>query len=86
MKFGEGSGVSSTERSSFSDIIKEAINNIEALENTSSSDGVDLALGNVDDLAQLQINSMKAETMVQTAVQVTTRVVNAYREIMQMNV
>ena len=45
-----------------------------------------LSIGNADDLAQIQINMLKAETMLQTTVQITSRAVNAYKEIMSIQV
>ena len=71
---------------SFSDLFSNALHNLEEVTQTANQDSVNLALGDVDDLAQLQINAMKAHTMLQTTVQVTTRIVNAYKEIMQMQV
>ena len=45
-----------------------------------------LVNGDADDLAQIQINSMKTSTLLQTTVQLTSRMVNTYKEIMQMQV
>lgn len=72
--------------SSFENVIQNALQELENVTQTSEQDAVNLALGDVDDLAQLQVNAMKAQTMLQTTVQLTTRVVNAYKEIMQMQV
>ena len=44
------------------------------------------AVAEADNLAQIQINAMKAETMLQTTVQLTSRMVSAYKEIMQMQI
>ncbi len=62
------------------DLINETTNAMEV----SEIDSYNLAMGEVDNLAQVQINSLKASTMLQTTVQVTTRAVNAYKEIMSM--
>lgn len=67
----------------FSNILKDAVSEYSTLQETSDKDTIDLAIGNADNLAQMQINSMKAETALQTTVQLTSRVVNAYKEIMQ---
>lgn len=72
--------------SSFQNILQQAMQNYEQLQTTSEQDGEALALGNVDDLSQVQINSMKAQSALQTAVQLTSRTVSAYKEIMQMTV
>lgn len=69
--------------SSFSNILKDAVSEYTTLQEASDKDTIDLAVGNADNLAQMQINSMKAETALQTTVQLTSRVVSAYKEIMQ---
>lgn len=84
----EKTSVSASDKqgSSFEGVLNNALKSLENATATSDQDGVNLALGDVDDLAQLQINAMKAQTMLQTAVQLTTRTVNAYKEIMQMQI
>ena len=90
MKFSGSDAVSAkgeeASGSSFAGIFSEALQNLEQVTATSDQDSINLALGDVDDLAQVQINAMKAQTMLQTTVQLTTRIVNAYKEIMQMQV
>ena len=71
---------------SFADALRAAVDTLEESQQAARADGVRLAMGDVDDLAQLQINTMKADSMLQTAVQRTTRAVNAYKEIMQMQI
>ncbi|NLH00546.1 MAG: flagellar hook-basal body complex protein FliE [Clostridiales bacterium] len=70
----------------FSDMLKEAINEYETLQKTADDDTNALVLGDVNNIAQIQIDSMKASAALQTAVQLTSRAVNAYKEIMQMQV
>lgn len=70
----------------FENVLKDAVSTLQQTKATAESDAYRLALGDVDDLAQVQINMLKAESMVQTTVQLTTRMVNAYKEIMQMQV
>ena len=70
----------------FSDILSDAVKEYEKLSAVSKQDSIDLANGNAVDLAQIQINSMKTEAVLQTTVQVVTRAVNAYKEIMQIQV
>ncbi len=72
--------------SSFQDILQQAMQNYEQLQAVSEQDGEALALGQADDLAQVQINTFKAQSALQTAVQLTSRTVSAYKEIMQMSV
>lgn len=78
--------VSANTTSSFQNLLQQAMQNYETLQTVSEQDGEALALGQVDDLSQVQINAFKAESALQTAVQLTSRAVTAYKEIMQMSV
>lgn len=80
----EGGGNGTDSAMPFQNILRDSFLELEQAEKTASDDSVRLALGNADDLAQIQINALKAQAAVQTTVQLTTRVVNAYKEIMQM--
>lgn len=71
---------------SFLNTLKDAVNEYAALQQSVDADNTALALGETDNLAQIQIDSLKAEAALQTTVQLTSRVVNAYKEIMQMSV
>lgn len=73
-------------KSSFQTLLNQSVDQLEHLESVSKSDSTKLATGDTDHLAQMQINMLKAEVAMQTTVQVTSRVVNAYKEIMQMQV
>lgn len=75
-----------TQGKSFSGILKAAVSELEQAQAQAQQDSMMLAAGQIDDLAAVQINSMKASTMLQTTVQLTTRAVNAYKDIMQMQV
>lgn len=70
----------------FSNVLKDAINEYEDLQQVTEQDTNSLAMGEADNLAQIQINSLKAQAALQTTVQLTSRAVNAYKEIMQMQV
>ncbi len=70
--------------SAFSDVLKGAIENLRETQSQSSEDAYNLAVGDMDNLAQLMINSAKAEAALTMAVQVTSRAVNTYKEIVQM--
>jgi flagellar hook-basal body complex protein FliE len=70
----------------FSNMLSDAIKDYETSQKTADDDSNALALGNSDNLAQVQIDSLKAQTALQTTVQLTSRMVSAYKEIMQMQV
>ena len=54
--------------------------------NASNKASYDLAVGNTDDTTAVMLAATKAETAIQLTTQITTRAVNAYKEIMQMNI
>lgn len=70
----------------FSDVLSGAIQDAQDLQKISNQDAYDLAMGRTDNLASMMINSTQAATAMELAVQVTGKAINAYREIMQMQV
>ena len=89
MDFSKGSENNTKEvnsSGSFQNFLENAIEEVNQTTQAASDDGYSLAIGDTDDLAQLQINGLKATAMIQTAVQITSRAVNAYKEIMQMQI
>jgi len=85
-----GSKTAATEKTEasapFSNLLTNAVNEYDKAEQVSQQDLNDLVSGNTQNLAQIQIDSLKAQAALQTTVQLTSRVVNAYKEIMQMQV
>ena len=82
-----GEAEKTTESSApFLNILKDAISDYSTKQDAVDSEKAAWALGGSDDLAQIQIDSLEAETALQTTVQLTSRAVNAYKEIMQMSV
>lgn len=82
----EKSNTAKVSGQSFESALMDAVNGVKELENKSNSDAYDLAVGKTDDLTSVMLSSVKAQTAIQTATQITTRAVNTYREIMQMNI
>ncbi|MCI8405560.1 MAG: flagellar hook-basal body complex protein FliE [Oscillospiraceae bacterium] len=70
----------------FADVLKNAVENLKETQIQSQQDNYDLAMGNTDNLAAIMINSAKADAAVTMTVQLTSRAVNAYKEIMQMQI
>ena len=75
-----------TKKSAFHNVLNDAINTINETQARSRRDAYHLAMGDVDNIAELMINTLKAETMVQTTVQITSRVISAYKEILNIQV
>ena len=70
----------------FRNVLDNAITALNETQAASRYDAYQLALGNVDDLSEIMINTLKAESMIQTTVQITSRVITAYKEIMNIQV
>lgn len=70
----------------FASVLQDALAGYEQAKAVSDADSASLVSGDVDDLARVQINSMKTSSMLNTTVQLTTRMVNAYKDIMQMQI
>ena len=71
---------------SFEQRLESAINNVRELEEASNKASYDLAVGKTDDLNSVMLAATKAQIAIQMTTQITTRAVNTYREIMQMNI
>lgn len=70
----------------FSKIFEEAYTNARELQAISNQDAVDLALGNVDNLSEVMINASKSSTATSLAVDLTSRAISTYKEILQISV
>ena len=71
---------------SFEQRLESAINNVRELEEASNKASYDLAVGKTDDTTGVMLAATKAQIAIQMTTQITTRAVNTYREIMQMNI
>lgn len=70
----------------FADVFKDAIQNVRETQAQSEQDAYDLALGKTDDLHTVMIHSEKAATAIELTVQITSKAISAYNEIMRMQV
>lgn len=80
-KTGEAEG-----EATFLDVFKSLVDNVKETDAQVQQDAIDLMLGDIDDLAQVQVNLEKAATAVDLLVTVKNKAVDAYNEIMRMNV
>ena len=71
---------------SFADMYMGLIDNYKEAKAVSDADAVNLAIGNVDDLNTVTINAEKASFALNLTTTVTSKVLNAYNEIMKMNI
>lgn len=71
---------------SFAMNLKEAIEHINHAQHKSNQKTTALATGEIDDLHEVMITAQKASITLQTGVQVQKKVIDAYNEIMRLQV
>ena len=80
------SNSSSSSSVPFADVLQNAVSTLQQTPETSAQDSYNLATGNTDNLAQIMMNSSKETAAVQFTTELCTRAVNAYKEVMQMQI
>ena len=71
---------------SFTDVFKQALNNVEETRRIAEEDSIKVALGEVDELHTVQINLEKAATALDVLVTMKNTAVDSYNEIMRMGI
>lgn len=71
---------------SFADTLKSAIDNVNQLQKSSDKAAQDLATGRTDNVADVMIAAEKADIALRVMVQVRNKIIDAYQEIMKMQV
>jgi flagellar hook-basal body complex protein FliE len=71
---------------SFADILTEAMNTVAVTDAADKASGLALLAGQTDDMAGLLIDSQKAEIALSLALSLRNKVLEAYTEIMRMQV
>lgn len=71
---------------SFADTLKSAINQVNDLQKASDKSMQNLATGRTDNVADVMIAAEKADIALRVMVQVRNKVIDAYNEIMKMQV
>jgi flagellar hook-basal body complex protein FliE len=82
-------GVGSTNSSvgkSFSDTLNDALNNVNALQKNSDKAMQDLSTGKTDNIPEVMIAAEKADLALKLMVQVRNKIIDAYQEVMKMQV
>ena len=75
-----------TDEASFLDIFRGLVDNVVETNEQVDRDAIDLMLGNIDDLAQVQANIEKASVAVDLLVTVKNEALSAYSTIINMQV
>lgn len=72
--------------SSFADTLKKAVSDANQLQKKSDSAMQNLATGRTDNVAEVMIASEKADIALRVMVQVRNKIIDAYNEVMKMQV
>ena len=71
---------------SFADTLKDAVNSVNDLQKTADHSAQELATGRTDNVADVMINAEKAEIALKLMIQVRNKIIDAYQDIMKMQV
>ena len=71
---------------SFADTLKEAVQSVNQLHVEADRKAEELTTGKTDDIASVILASEKADIALRTMVQVRNKIIDAYQEIMKMQV
>lgn len=71
---------------SFADTLKEAVGDVNQLQQASDKAAQDLATGRTDNVADVMIAAEKADIALKLMVQVRNKIIDAYQEVMKMQV
>ena len=71
---------------SFTDVFKQAFQNVQDTQKVAQEDSVKVALGQVDDLHTVEINTQKAKLAVDVFVTMKNTALDAYNEVMRMSI
>jgi flagellar hook-basal body complex protein FliE len=71
---------------SFADTLKEAVSSVNELQKSSDKFAQNIATGKTDDVAGAMISAEKADIALRVMVQVRNKIIDAYQEVMKMQV
>ncbi|MFO7154117.1 MAG: flagellar hook-basal body complex protein FliE [Caldicoprobacter oshimai] len=84
---GISSGIRKQEQGlSFGDVLKQAISDLQQLQRTSAYNNYLLATGQVENLHKVMIDAEKADIALQFTLQIRNKLLEAYQEIMRMQI
>jgi len=79
-------GTTEESAGSFASILSEALSTASQADATDKASALELLMGQSDDLSGLLLDAQKAELSLNLALQIRNKVVDAYNEIMRMQV
>ncbi len=86
LKAAEETGASAAGGMSFGEVLEGALGKVNQLQNDAEQASVNLAAGKIQDVSEVVIATEKATVALQLTMQVRNKVVDAYQEIMRMQV
>ncbi|MDR1135014.1 MAG: flagellar hook-basal body complex protein FliE [Clostridiales Family XIII bacterium] len=81
----ESASSASEEASGFRGILQSLIDNVEKTEAIAAEDAYKLSIGELDDPHTAMINAAKAELTLSTMMQIRNKLLDAYSEVMRIN-
>lgn len=81
-----GAASNETEKQNFTDIMNKALSDVQDTDEKVTQANVDLLTGENDSIHQAMIDAEKAELSLNLAIQVRNKVIDAYNEVMRMQV
>lgn len=85
-KVGGSAQANSDQKAGFGDLLQKAIDEVNTLQQQSDDLKTQLVTGQLDDIHQVMIAAEKADLAFQLTVQIRNKVLDAYQEIMRMQV
>lgn len=70
----------------FSEFLQDALRNVNDLQKQAEQASLNLAAGRVEDIAEVAIAAEKASIALQLTIQVRNKIIDAYQEVMRMQV
>ena len=80
------SALSEAGEGNFADILTETLKTAAELDAADKASAIELLIGRSDDLSGLMLDAQKAELSLNLALQIRNKVIDAYNEIMRMQV
>ncbi len=74
------------EKLAFSDVLAKALNDVNSLQASAKEASIKLASGQIQDISEVVIASEKASIAIQLTMQVRNKAIDAYQEVMRMQV
>jgi flagellar hook-basal body complex protein FliE len=79
-------GSADATQKSFADTLNEAISSVNSLQKASDTATQNLATGRTDNIAEVMVAADKADIALRLMVQVRNKIIDAYQEVMKMQV